>query len=150
AEPYSLLGFAQGFNGDWENGLANMQKAVALSPRNTWYQFNLAQMYLNHRQPDQAIPLLQALAQSQDQQVAQRASESLAHAQQLKDMLARGAQFQEREPVRVRVETTEADEPDNPPPAAPTPGGATPSAGPVKFIKGTLNGVDCSTSPSAV
>jgi len=149
AEPYSLLGFAQGFTGDWEKGLANMQKAVALSPRNSWYQFNLAQMFLNHRQPDQAIPLLQSLTRDPDPQVAQRAGQSLVYAQQMKEMVERGAQFQEGEPVRVRVETTEPDEPENPPPPS-KPGSATPTAGPVKFMKGTLTGVDCSAAPGAV
>ncbi len=146
AEPYSLLGFAQGFSGDWERGLANMQKAIALSPRNAWYQFNLAQMYLNARKPDQAIPLLQALARAADQQVAQRASESLMHAQQMKDMLERNAQFGERGPVHVRI----ANEADDLPPPVSTAGGEAGSAITVKFMKGVLTSVDCSTSPSAV
>jgi tetratricopeptide (TPR) repeat protein len=148
AEPYSLLGFAQSFDGYWEKGLANMQKAIALSPRNTWYQFNLAQMYLNHRQPDQAIPLLEALKQAPDQQVALRAGESLARAQQLKAMLERGVQFQQLGPVHARDDAGEADEPPSPTPAKT--GQSSPSATTVKFMKGLLTSVDCAASPSAV
>jgi tetratricopeptide (TPR) repeat protein len=150
AEPYSLLAFAQGFNGEMEKGLANMQKAIALSPRNTWYQFNLAQMYLNDRKPDQAIPLLEALTRSPDQQVAFRANESLMHAQQLKALLDKGVrvQIQEREPVQVRDDDDDADE--APSPAKPTGNGPPPASGPVKFMKGTLTAIDCATSPSAV
>jgi len=148
AEPYSLLGFAQGFNGDMDKGLGNMQKAIALSPRNTWYQFNLAQMYLNNGKPDQAIPLLQALTRAPDQQVALRANESLAHAQQLKAMLESGVQLQERRVVRVRDNDDEAESPPSP---APTKDRDTyVGGGTVKFMKGMLTGVDCTSPPSAV
>ena len=61
ADPYSLLAFAQMYAGDPAKGLATIQKAVALSPRNEIYQFDLAQMYLNNRQPDPAIPILQGV-----------------------------------------------------------------------------------------
>src|SRR5262249_18346294 len=53
ADSYSLLAFAQARDGDPVVGLETMQKAVALSPRNETYQYNLAQMYLNNRQPNQ-------------------------------------------------------------------------------------------------
>jgi len=44
-------------NGDPAKGLVTIQKAVALSPRNEIYQFDLAQMYLNNRQPDPVLQL---------------------------------------------------------------------------------------------
>ena len=74
ADSYSLLAFAQVSAGDPAKGLTSMQKAVSLSPRNEYYQFNLAQIYMNNRQPDAAIAILQVLARSGSPEVAARAS----------------------------------------------------------------------------
>ena len=61
-----------------------MQKAVSLSPRNEKYQFNLAQIYLNNRQPDPAIPILQVLVRNGSPEVAERAGRALEEALQYK------------------------------------------------------------------
>src|SRR6202158_5602147 len=73
ADPYSLLAFAQMYAGDPVKGLVSMQRAVSLSPRNENYQFNLAQMYMNNRQVDPAIAILQTLTRSSSPEVAARA-----------------------------------------------------------------------------
>jgi tetratricopeptide (TPR) repeat protein len=151
AEPYSLLGFAQGLLGDVEEGLANMKKAISLSPRDERYQFNLAQMYMTHRQPDLAIPMLHALSQSQDPQMARRASDFLERAQQFKQMLEGKAQLpdDERSHDAQDPDKDDKDEPDEPPApvSTPDPGRA---AGTVKYMKGMLAAVDCTAPPSAV
>jgi tetratricopeptide (TPR) repeat protein len=161
ADPYSLLAFAQARDGDPAVGLETMQKAVALSPRNEMYQYNLAQMYLNNRQPDQAIAVLQVLEKSSNQQTAMRASESLAGAQRLKEMLERFGQQQGLGGIRMRQKPEEPDEPsddDEPAPAAPSkekrpdtgrPAETNKGYTPTRFMQGTLTGVDCSTQPSA-
>jgi len=147
ADPYSLLGFAQCMLGDMEEGFANMKKAISLSPRNQLYQFNLAQMYMKNRQPDLAIPMLEALSRSQEPQIAENASQFLARAEQVKQMLEGNAQLRDREQTQL-VQDKDEDEPDEaPPPAAP---GPERTAGAIKYMKGMLTGVDCATPPSAV
>src|SRR5439155_5807160 len=88
ADPYMLLGFAQMYGGDPAKGLETMEKAISLNPRNTTYQFNLAQMYMNNRKFDQALAVLHALEKIQDQQIAVRVSESIRQAEQMKEMFA--------------------------------------------------------------
>lgn len=147
ADPYSLLGFAQCMLGDMEEGFANLKKAIALSPRNQWYQLNLAQMYMKNRQPDLAIPMLEALSQSQDQQIADSAGQFLARAEQIKQMVEGKAQLRDRGQTQL-VQDKDEDEPDEaPPPTAPEPGR---TAGTVKYMKGLLTSVDCTMPPSAV
>jgi len=149
ADSYMLLAFAQTYAGEPAKGLVSMKKAVSLSPRNENYQFNLAQMYLNNQKPDEAIALLQALQKSSNQEVTQRAGQSLAQAQQYKasmqanhargsiaaqeiDSGARGGSIQ-----IGRVSTTgEAAQ-------------AIPAQVPLKFLKGTILSVDCSSPPIA-
>jgi tetratricopeptide (TPR) repeat protein len=148
ADPYGMLGFAQGFNGDMVHGIANLQKAISLSPRNDPYKFNLAQLYLKDRQLDQAIPILQMLARSSDRAIAFRANDSLASVQRMKQMLETSAQLQAGGSAHVRVapnDDTDAT-PDQASASAKPPG----SSGPVKFMKGTLTSVDCSAPPTAV
>jgi tetratricopeptide (TPR) repeat protein len=149
ADPYSMLGFAQCMLGDMQEGLANMKKAISLSPHNQWYQFNLAQMYMKNRQPDLAIPMLEVLSRSQDPQIAHNAGEFLARAQQFKEMLEGKAQLQDRGTQLAQEKDEDEDEPDRAPaPAAsPEPGR---TAGATKYMKGTLTSVDCTTPPSAV
>jgi tetratricopeptide (TPR) repeat protein len=150
ADPYTLLAFAQMHAGDPATGLITMQKAVSLSPRNENYQFNLAQMYLNERKPDPAISILQILTRSGNPQVAARAGESLAQAQEFRaamqerfavDSGARSGNAGEV-PVNgsIRIERSLTREPGvNQIPSQTTPG----------FLKGTIVGVDCSLPPAA-
>jgi tetratricopeptide (TPR) repeat protein len=157
ADSYMLLGFAQGFSGDVASGLENIKKAVALSPRNEGYQFNLAQMYMRNRQPDQAMPLLQTLVLSQDQTLAARAAEFKRQAELMTQTSGQFAQQPTTEPVLTRKDnpappsqpaTTTATE--NPSPAPPIPTEPPKNVTRTKFLQGTLMGVDCSTPPSAV
>ena len=150
ADPYMLLAFAQMHGGDLATGLISMQKAVALSPRNENYQFNLAQMYLNNQEHDPAISILQALTRSANPEVAARAGESLAQAREFKVAL------QQRRPEdssagpgdgekaltsgSIRIEKSST--------AAPGISGL-PAQTPPDFLKGTIMSVDCSSPPAA-
>lgn len=151
ADPYSLLGFAQARGGDPAKGLETMQKAVALSPRNETYQYNLAQMYMSNRQIDQAITVLHSLEKTQNQQLAMRVNDSLASAQRMKEMLEKYGQ-PGTAAIRVRQEADEPSDDTEPSPPAPSTESHTEPAktyAPTRFMQGTLTGVDCSSQPSA-
>jgi cytochrome c-type biogenesis protein CcmH/NrfG len=150
AEAYSLLAFAQARNGDSQKGLATMQKAVSLKPGDEMYHFNLAQMYLNNQQIDQAVGILQALSRSSNPEVAMRASQSLARTQAFQT--ARSTAIQRANIVR--------ESPNNFGDSALESAGnikgidrdAAPSVSQqqqIQFLKGTLVSVDCSSAPSA-
>lgn len=137
ADAYTLLAFAAAQSGEPAKALADMQKAVTLSPRNDEYRFDLAQMYLNNQKFDDAISLLKVLINSSKPEIAQRGSALLAQVQEFKTLNA-------SQPVQVAIA--------NPGPDAvksvPAPVVAVDSS-PVKFAKGMLVSVDCSAEPSA-
>jgi Flp pilus assembly protein TadD len=149
ADAYTLLAFAQMRGGDVAGGLTSMKKAVSLSPRNENYRFNLAQMYLSNQQPEQAIAILQMLQKSGNQEVAQRASVSLAQAQEVQSAMQAAHEpgpVVERRSVgeapivgSVRIEKASADEGVK----------VIPNETAAKFLKGTVLSVDCSSMPSA-
>ncbi len=153
ADSYSLLALAQLSVGDPAKGLVSMQKAVSLSPRNDKYQFNLAQIYLNNRQPDAAIAILQGLARSGSPEVAARAGGALERAVQFK------AALQERRAVGVGDGAGSDGEAGS----CCSFGIGTkksfvveeevrviPSQTPLSFLKGTIMNVDCSAPPNAI
>ncbi|MGO9402907.1 MAG: tetratricopeptide repeat protein [Terriglobales bacterium] len=145
ADAYSLLGYAQAVSGEPEKGLATMRKAVELAPRNEMYQYNLANIYLANRRPDEAIALLRGLNGSANPEVVSRARQALAQAEKFKEMSnSLGARVEIRSSTaRDEVSIPEGNkEPDVPVQA--------PASGPVRFIKGKLAAVDCSAAPQAV
>ena len=144
ADSYMLLSFAQMHAGDIPAALASIQKAVALSPRNENYQFNLAQMYLSSRKPDEAITILQTLRKSANQAVASRAQDSLEQA--LRYQAATKAYAANTSPdghgeFKLR-ESVQA------PPAGNT-ATIVINKTPPKFLKGMVKAVDCSSPPAA-
>lgn len=48
APPYNNLGLDQCHSGQYETGIANLEKALALDPKNPDFMFNIAQIYLIH------------------------------------------------------------------------------------------------------
>lgn len=151
ADSYALLAFTQSSAGDPAEALVTMRKALAISPRNESYLYNLANLYLANRQPDQAIALLESLRSTDDPALASQVGAALAQAQQFKQMLPTGTSGLPAGVVLVRKE----DSAGNSKPATPsstsasgTPAGVTNFAA-AKFIRGTLGSVDCSTEPAA-
>lgn len=151
ADSYALLAFTQSSAGDPAEALVTMRKALAISPRNESYLYNLANLYLANRQPDQAIALLESLRSTDDPALASQVGAALAQAQQFKQMLPTGTSGPPAGVVLVREE----DSAGNSKPATPsstsssgTPAGVT-NFGAAKFIRGTLGSVDCSTEPAA-
>ena len=90
ADSYALLAFAQSTSGDPAKGVATMRKALAISPRNENYLFNLASLYLTNQQPDQAIAVLQSLQVTDNPELASRVAGALAQAQQFRQMVKDG------------------------------------------------------------
>jgi len=150
ADPYVLLAFAQMRGGDTAKGLVNVQKAVTLSPRNMNYRFTLAQMYLSNRQPALAIAVLQALMKSGDPEVARRAGQSLLQAQEVQAAIQSAPAAAESVISRDRAaapgDDTTRIEKDSTAGAGPQ---VIPNNAPLKFLKGTVVSVDCSSTPSA-
>ncbi len=153
ADAYSLLGYTQAVSGEPEKGMETMKRAIALSPRDEHYQFNLANIYMANQKVDEAIAILHSLAGSADQNVAQRASQTLAQAENFR------AQSQT---FTLRAEERESEHrPENTPDntaelrlsraADPSNGRVeTPIPMSVHFVKGKLVSVDCSGSLQAV
>lgn len=137
ADAYTLLAFAAAQSGEPSKALADMQKAVSLSPRNDEYRFDLAQMYLSNQKFDEAISLLKVLINSATPEVAQRGAALLNQVQEIKTLNA-------SQPVRVTIGNAGSD-----------PVGEAPAAtivvdsSPVKFTKGIIVSVDCSAEPAA-
>jgi tetratricopeptide (TPR) repeat protein len=148
ADSYALLAFAQSTAGNPADAIGTMRKAIAISPRNESYLFNLANLYQANRQPDEAITVLQSLQGSSDPQIAARSAGMLEQVQKFKagtetealdDSVDGVDTVAPRLVVRSGPREKTASEPANVP--APS--------GPAQFVKGTLTNVDCSTSPFA-
>jgi len=171
ADAYMLLGYSSARQGDMGKAVTNMEKAVVLNPRSENYRFNLAQMYLSNRQPDRGMAILQALSKSSDPFVAERAAQSLTEAQQFKAAMGQqkskevGAEDDGHSAAvkALRARKTVPETPDNvgdsqlidsvrlQESAAGTQNAPVTiqEQGPVKFLKGTLESVDCSSAPGA-
>jgi Flp pilus assembly protein TadD len=139
ADPYMLLAFAQMNGGDNEAGLASIQKAVALSPRNEMYRLNLAQMYLGTRKVDEAIAVLKALQKSSNPLIVQRAGDALGQAQRFQADMKETSSYTAAHAL--------------PQTGDPSPKTETvlsrPNQGAPKFLKGVIQGIDCSSPPAA-
>jgi hypothetical protein len=149
ADSYALLAFAQSTSGDPAKAIVTMRKAIVISPRNENYRFNLANLYMANRQPDQAIAVLQSLQATADPELASRVSAMLGQAQQFRQMTQAGAAdsgmillHRENSGAAANPGNTSETSPE-PPPKAQTNLSAT------KFIRGTLSSVDCSAPPLA-
>jgi Flp pilus assembly protein TadD len=149
ADAYSLFAFACELSGEPEQALTAAEKAVELNPRNEMYLMNLSGLYLAQRKIDDAIRILHALQSSSNPVFAERACESLAQAERLKEAFESSARQEApltssepgNRPVDRQVKEVEEE-----PPASATVGKTTG----VKFLKGKLVSVDCSASPTAI
>ena len=140
ADAHMQLAFAQARSGDIAGALVSARKAISLSPRNTGYYFNLADLYMQEHKTDHAMAIFRALAKSNDQMVAIRASAALG-------------QLEQMEAVMKQVDVPPSGEMtggrDAAGAAAPSAASVAVTAGPIKFLKGTIVAVDCSSPPTA-
>lgn len=152
ADSYMLLGIAQMNNRNMPKALEAMQKAVALSPRNEGYRYDLARIYMSDRKYDEAISLLQGLQKTQTPQLAAPVAQTLLQAQELKremqdkpissgatEVFVQAAAADHRTGPQMGADESNSNRfaPDSAPKAA-------------RFLKGVITGVDCSSPPMAV
>jgi tetratricopeptide (TPR) repeat protein len=148
ADSYALLAFAQSASGDPAKAITTMQKALAISPRNETYLFNLANIYLTNRQPEQAIALLQSLRSSSNPEVASHASAALAQAEQFRSMVQDGTAVYR--PGKLVQRETSSDSAESATAISAEPPNIMPAnLGATKYVRGLLTNVDCSTPPLA-
>jgi tetratricopeptide (TPR) repeat protein len=149
-DAYSMLGYTQAFSGEPEKGLATLQKAVEMSPRNERYLSNLATVYMVNHKLDDAITIWRNLTASSDPEVASTASQQLAQAIDIKEW---------NKTYEWHVENRIVEGPQlKRPPGQPEVTGEVvpqlsihgPSNTPVRFFKGKITIVDCSAAPQAV
>jgi tetratricopeptide (TPR) repeat protein len=147
ADSYAVLAFTYMSQNNYEQALKTMSKAVVLNPRNEQYAFNLAQMYLANRKVDPALAILQQLKNSSNPEVAARAGESLARAQEFKQAMQGGPESGSqpgKEPAEQAMAANGHPAIIEPEPTAPK------ESPPVRFLKGKITAVDCSSPPAAV
>ena len=153
ADSYALLAFAQMSAGDPAKALSTMQKAVDISPRNEMYLYNVANLYLANRQPDQAIALLASMHVTDNPMLAGQVSNMLEQAQRIKEGIQSGSVSLAPGSLMVRRNDGDADAEsasDEEPPAGPLPTKPDTKWGPPKFVQGVLSSIDCSAEPTAV
>jgi tetratricopeptide (TPR) repeat protein len=147
ADSYALLAFAQSAVGDPEKALVTMRKAIVISPRNESYRFNLANLYLANRQPDQAIAVLQSLGATDNPELASRAAAMIEQARVIRENMQTAAEESDSGTASLRAEDPDTG---SSPQNVTQPSVTTKiSPGAAKFLRGTLTGVDCSTPPLA-
>ena len=155
AEALNMLGMARVEGGGINSALEAQRMAIALSPRNLEYQFNLGQIYVAGKKWDPARDLFTRLRASPDPRVAAAARRQLDDLATLQKYGIRPQRAGEKEapagaasaPSAVTVSggsDEDDEEPAKPAPARPG------SAGPVLHIKGKLVASDCSRPPEAV
>jgi tetratricopeptide (TPR) repeat protein len=147
ADAYSVLAFTYMSQSNYEQALNTMRKAVALNPRNEEYSFNLAQMYLANRTVDPALAILEQLKSSSNPEVASKASQSLTQAQAFKEAMQAGAEsasLTSHEPDGKGIAAGQHPAIIEPEPTAPK------ALLPVRFLKGKITVVDCSSPPLAL
>ena len=150
ADSYALLAFAQSASGDPGKALTTMRKALAISPRNETYLFNLANLYMTNRQPEQAIALLQSLRTSRNPEVASRAAAALDQAQLFRGMVQDGTAVYRQGKILQRETNSDGTDAEKMSAASPEPNPkVAANLGAPKFIQGTLTNVDCSMPPLA-
>ncbi len=149
ADAYSLLGLTLSFAGEKDEAVKALVKAVVLSPRNSWYSANLANVYLQQQDFEHAIPLLQELEKSSEPQIAAMAAQQLQQVEAYQSAVRQhgvSATRVEASSGTIEVEEKEDAQPPEQKPITAPPSGPAPA---VIFMRGTLLSVDCSGESAA-
>jgi len=162
ADSYMQLAYAQARAANVDEAIASAKKAISLNPRNEDYYFNVADLYMQKGKHAEALSIYGALSKSSDPRIASRAA---AMAEQVGQM---EASMKEVETIR---EGTAQDSSAVPPSGAvverlvsnpgspaevhsmpePTTSPTIPQASSsMKFLKGTVENVDCTSPPGAL
>jgi len=166
ADAYNMLGMARVEGGGINSALEAQKQAIALSPRNAEYQFNLGQIYVSGKKWDLAREVFMRLKTGSDRTAAAAAKQQLEDLDTLQKYGVRPQRTGEREGpagaassptakssapsgTRTAAQDSDHDEDANTeaaPKAAPVKPGST---GPVQFLKGKIVSSDCTKPPEA-
>ena len=163
ADAYNMLGMARVEGGGWASALEAQKQAIALSPRNPEYQFNLGQIYMAGKKWDLARDVFTRLKEGTDKQAAAAAKRQLEDIATLQKYGIRpqhgneaaapagaastpGADSGAAAANEKAVGANDSEDEDAAPKPPPVKPGAT---GPVLFLKGKIVSSDCSKSPEA-
>jgi tetratricopeptide (TPR) repeat protein len=167
ADAYNMLAVARVEGGGWNSALEAQKQAVALSPRNVEYQFNLGQIYIAGKKWDLAREVFTRLKEGSDKQAASAAKQQLDDLATLQKYGVRPQRAGETEAPAGAASTPGAggassaggtgkaaaggaDSADDEDVAAPKPPPIKPgTTGPVLFLKGKIVSSDCSKAPEA-
>lgn len=157
AEACNMLGVARVEGGGINSALEAQRLAIALSPRNLEYQFNLGQIYVAGKKWDQAREVFTRLKNGPDSQASSAAKKQLEDLASLQKYGIRpqrpgeaaapaGAASTPSATTNSPKSSTDDDSEEPPKPALAKP--AAPVA--VQFLKGKLVSSDCSKPPAAI
>ncbi len=165
ADAYNMLGVARVEGGGWSSALEAQKQALALSPRNIEYQFNLGQIYITGKKWDLAREVFTRLKEGSDKEASAAAKKQLDDLATLQKYGIRpqragetaaptgaastpGAGSTSSGGGKAAGATAGLDDEDTD--AAPKPPPVKPgSTGPVLFLKGKIVSSDCSKTPEA-
>ena len=167
AEAYSMLAMARVEGGGVNSAMEAMRAAIQLSPRNQGYLLNMAQIYMAAKKWDAATALLERLKASPDPQIARAARKNLEDLPTLKkyglmpQQTVTAAKAENSPPVVAKAGplsksgTTKEENPDEEDEATTEKQAASAQPPPqdkraIKFLKGKLVSVDCTSAPAAV
>jgi tetratricopeptide (TPR) repeat protein len=145
AEAYNMLAMARMEGGGATSALESIKQAIALSPRNEQYLFNLGQVQEAGKKWDAARNIFERLKSSSNSQIAAAANHQL-------DELATVKKYgvSPSAPKRVTQSSPFDELEQEAQKRAQTPEQSVPDKRPTQFVKGTLTSVDCSRPPAAV
>jgi tetratricopeptide (TPR) repeat protein len=146
ADAYNILSYTYVSQGKLDEAMQSLRKAIELNPREEQYRFNLANLYMERHQWNDAGGVLRALQSREDAATAARASNELANLQRR----AEQGRYERPGPggavsgQALINRTPSAESEPNPEPVSAVVMGA------AKFLHGKILGVDCSNPPAAV
>lgn len=127
ADAYNLLADACFYAGEYDAAIDNMKRAIALSPRNEPYALSLAHYYAAARKWDDAVAVLAKLKNSPNSRVSANAVQQLSSVERSRKETERSESLESLDSKQFAV-----------------------GIGAIKYLKGTLLHVDCSTMPAVV
>ena len=154
ADAYNMLGMARVEGGGVNSALEAQRQAIALSPRNLEYQFNLGQIYVAGKKWDQAREVFTRLKTGPDPRAATAARQQLDDLATLQKYGIRPQKPGETAtpqgaasaPSSSGGSDDDETEDTKPKPAPVKPG----TTGAVQFLKGKIVSVECSKPPEAI
>lgn len=145
AEAYNMLAMARIEGGGAVSALESIKVAIALSPRNEQYVFNLGQIQETAKKWDTARAIFERLQSSANPQIAAAASHQLEELATVKKY-GISPSAPKRAPQSSPFDELEQEAQKR----AQAPDQSGPDKRPTQFVRGTLTSVDCSRAPAAV